>query len=251
LHFPAGTAASHGRGGRAFSRARPLPRGGFFRPVRGRHANRAIWESHRAVAQHALQKGLSRILILEDDVFFTEPCESFAPRVGAAMSALPVEWWAFYLGHVPIQAYFVRTNILRVRSGCTHAYIANRPLLNWLASTPPMAAQAPVWRWIGQSIDAAMSNLPQMYALFPMVAVQRFLGDHRVDTRVDDQGRPRALTDVDRWRYFFIFGKGARFAEAMAVLLSPVHRLTLEWSRRQINSVAPRVDGTIVQEQGP
>jgi glycosyl transferase, family 25 len=224
----------------------------FYRAVRGRYANRAIWESHRAVAQHALRNGFCRVLILEDDVFFTQPPKQLVLRINAAIAALPTNWWALYLGHLPIQAFFVRPDILRVRSGCTHAYVANQPLLNWLAATPPMAAEAPVWRWIGQSIDAAMSSLPQMYALFPMVAVQRFLGDYRVDTRIDDHGRRRALTDVDRWRYIFIFAKGARFAEAMAVLLSPVHWLTLEWSRRHVDKAArrPVVDGTAVADRG-
>jgi glycosyl transferase, family 25 len=221
----------------------------FYRPARGRHANRAIWESHQAVAQHALRQGFSRVLVLEDDVLFTSPGRLVA-RVEAALARVPANWWALYLGHVPLQAFFVRTNILRVRSGCTHAYIANGPLLNWLATTAPMAAEAPVWRRIGQSIDAAMSSLPNMYAMFPMVAVQRFLGDYRVDTQIDDQGRPRALFDVDRWRYLFIFGTGARFAEAMAVLLSPFHRLTLEHGRRQVDKHGrpPAVERAIAQE---
>jgi hypothetical protein len=224
----------------------------FYRAVRGRYANRAIWESHRAVARHALHNGFCRVLVLEDDVFFTQPPEQLVPRLNAAIAALPVNWWALYLGHLPIQAFFVRPDILRVRSGCTHAYVANEPLLNWLAVTPPMAAEAPVWRWIGQSIDAAMSSLPQMYALFPMVAVQRFLGDYRVHTRIDDYGRRRAFTDIDRWRYLFIFARGARFAEAMAVLLSPVHWLTLEWSRRHVDTAVrrPVVDSTVVADRG-
>jgi len=204
----------------------------FYRPVRGRHANRAIWESHRTVAQHATANGFTRVLVLEDDVFLTQPPERLVARLAAALRAVPADWWGLYLGHVPVQAYFVRPNLLRVRSGCTHAYVANAPLLAWLAATSPLGA--PMWRRIGQSIDAAMSSLPGMYAMFPMIAVQRFLGDYRVDTRFDDQGRRRGLLDVDRWRYVFIFAGGARFAEAMAVLLSPLHRLTLEWGCRRL-----------------
>ena len=222
----------------------------FYRAVRGRYANQAIWESHRAVAEHALRNGFCRVLVLEDDVFFIQSPEQLVLRVTAAIDAVPMNWWALYLGHIPIQAFFVRPDILRVRSGCTHAYVANKPLLNWLAATPPMAAEVPVWRWIGRSIDAAMSSLPEMYALFPMVAVQRFLGDYRVDTRIDDRGWPRTLTDVDRWRYLFIFGRGARFAEAMAVLLSPMHWLTLEWSRRHVDKAVGSVVGTAVADRG-
>jgi hypothetical protein len=143
----------------------------FYRPVRGRDADRAIWNSHRAVAQDAVAKGLTRILVLEDDVLFTQPRETLVRRITAALRVLPSSWWGLYLGHVPIQAYFLRPNLLRVRSGCTHAYIANTPLLAWLASTPPMSPEVPMWHWIGQSIDAAMSSLPEMYAMFPMIAV--------------------------------------------------------------------------------
>ena len=48
----------------------------FYRPVRGRDADRAIWDSHRAVAQDAIAKGFARILVLEDDVLFTRPRET-------------------------------------------------------------------------------------------------------------------------------------------------------------------------------
>jgi len=80
-----------------------------------------------------------------------------------------------------------------------------------------------------------MLNLPWMYALFPMVARQRFLGDYRVDTRVDETGRPRPWHDGDRWRYYFIF-RGALVAEALAVILSPFHRFTLERFRSEAES---------------
>jgi hypothetical protein len=214
----------------------------FFRPRRGRNANYAIWESHRLVAQDAVRKGFDRVVVLEDDVFFYRAWDANVPRIRRALDALPAGWWGLYLGHVPIQAYFVRSGLLRTRSGCTHAYLANRPLLHWLATTIPMRADVATWSLIGQSIDSAMSSLPELYALFPMIARQRFLGDYRVDSRVDDRGRRRAFTDVDRWRYLFIF-RGARFAEAAAVLLSPIHWLTLEWWRHPVERVPLPAEG--------
>ena len=42
---------------------------------------------------------------------------------------------------------------------------------------------------LGTSIDAAMANLPHMFAMFPMVATQRFLGDHRVDPKFAAPGQ--------------------------------------------------------------
>jgi hypothetical protein len=103
-----------------------------------------------------------------------------------------------------------------------------------------MSPEAPMWHWIGQSIDAAMSGLPEMYAMFPMIAVQRYLGESDADTRFDDQRQQDTFLDVGRWRYFFIYGAGTRFAEAVAVLFSPVHWLTLEWARRRVNRLGRR-----------
>jgi hypothetical protein len=53
--------------------------------------------------------------------------------------------------------------------------------------------------------------------------VQRYLGESDADTRFDDQRQQDTFLDVGRWRYFFIYGAGTRFAEAVAVLFSPVH----------------------------
>jgi hypothetical protein len=203
----------------------------LYRPTRGKHGERAIWKSHRALARHALANGRRNALMLEDDVFFRQPWDRLAPRIARAMAALPSDWWCFYLGHVPIQAFFIRPSILRVRSACTHAYIASPALLAWLADTEPLSAKVATWPRIGRSIDGAMANLPCMYALFPMAVRQRFLGDYRVDARFDAQGRPRSWCDGDRWRYYFIF-RGALVTEALAALLSPFHRFTLERNRQ-------------------
>ena len=207
----------------------------LYRPMRGENGERAIWESHQALARDALANGRSHALMLEDDVFFRQPWDQLAPRIGRAITALPADWWCFYLGHVPLQAHFVHFNILRVRSGCAHAYVASPRLLSWLADTEPLSAEVATWPRIGGSIDGAMLNLPGMYALFPMVARQRFLGDYRVDSRVDEAGRPRLWHDGDRWRYYFIF-RGALVAEALAVILSPFHQFTLERFRSEVES---------------
>lgn len=204
----------------------------FYRPTRGRNAELAIWESHRAVAHHALANGRKCALILEDDVDFRQPWSKLASRVQRAIAQLPSNWWSLYLGHVPLQAHFAKLSILRVRSLCAHAYVASPRLLAWLDATEPFSPEIAMWRRFGESIDCAMANLPGMYALFPMAVLQRFLGDYRVNTRVDISGRPRSWRDIDRWRYYFIF-RGARIVESLAVLLSPFHRLTIERYRRR------------------
>ena len=52
-------------------------------------------------------------------------------------------------------------------------------------------------------------------AMFPMIAVQRYLGEASAGTRLDDQRQLGIFLEVGR--YFFIYGVGARFAEAVAI----------------------------------
>ena len=83
-----------------------------------------------------------------------------------------------------------------------------------------------MWRRIGVAIDAAMSNLPSMYAVVPMMVLQKYFGDHRIDSKFSVGGQRRKWTDVDRWRDWGIY-RGALLAEAMAIIFSPFHALTL------------------------
>ena len=205
----------------------------FCRPQRAKNTNLGVWTSHRAVAQQALAGGHRRVLILEDDVEFRRPLAALAPRIGRALAALPQDWWGLYLGHFPFQAYYVAPGLMRTRSVLAHAYIANAPLLDWLAGTKPAAAEVPMWRRIGVSVDSAMSNLPAMYAVVPMIAMQKFLGDHRIDSRTTADGRRRKWTDIDRWRNLGIY-RGTLLAQTLAILASPLHQLTLERNIRRV-----------------
>ena len=202
----------------------------LYRPVRGKNPTRAIWESHRAVARQALANERNHALILEDDVYFRRPWAEIVPRIARALAELPPDWRALYIGHVPLQAYFERPGIMRVRSFTTHAYVAGPRMLRWLVENGPSSPDVVPLRFGGYGIDAAMANLPGMYAMFPMAARQRFLGDRRIDPRLDHRDQPRSWRDRNRWRDRFLF-RGAYVAEAAAVLLSPFHRLTLEHNR--------------------
>jgi GR25 family glycosyltransferase involved in LPS biosynthesis len=225
---PERAAAAHGR-----LQAQGLSRGlTFYRPARGRHFPRAVWTSHRAVACHALDQGHARVLIFEDDVHFRVDGRTMLRRLARSMARLPEQWWGYYLGHLPMQMYFKGPDLLRVRSACAHAYAANTPLLHWLAAGEPMDPEIPVAATIGFSIDAAFANLPHMYALFPMIALQGFAGDHRIDPKRDVAGRRRSFFDAARYRPLVLF-HGLRLAEAGGVLLSPLHWLTLEFLRRR------------------
>jgi hypothetical protein len=86
----------------------------LYRPVRGVNGSRAIWNSHRALAQHALTHGHRSALMLEDDVYFQPSWARLVPRIGRALAALPADWHGLYLGHVPLQAYFISAKCARV-----------------------------------------------------------------------------------------------------------------------------------------
>jgi len=190
----------------------------FYRAQRARNTDRGVWDSHRRVAQEAIARRQRRVLIMEDDVAFGLSMSELAPRISRALAGLPPDWWGLYLGHFPFQSYFIASGLLRTRSALTHAYIANTALLEWLAKTEPLSAEVPMWDRIGQSIDSAMSNLRAMYAVFPMVAMQVYLGDSRVDARMD---------------------------KALAILLSPLHRLTMARNLRQVEGGLSRDAQTI------
>ena len=199
----------------------------FFRPTRprGRDASWGVWDSHRRVARHALAEGHKRVLIFEDDVQLARPWSRIVRRVERAYPELPGEWWGLFLGHFPMQAYFVTPRLARVRSVCAHAYIANAPLLRWLGETTPQDPDVEVSRVVGRAMDGAFAALPEMYALFPLVATQRAMGD----------GRPLGYRDL-------LILYGARPAEAIAALFSPLHWLIMEIARvraagREIRSV--------------
>jgi hypothetical protein len=171
----------------------------FYRPeLHPTNATTGVWESHRGIAKHALQQNLRMTLIFEDDVRFSRRVKPRTVRsVGRALARLPQDWMLFFLGHWPVRAWFVRRNVLRTASGCTHAYICSPALLQWLRDHPH--GTAPTHSLIGGGIDAAYALLPRAFAYFPMLATQRALGSDRT------RAKPRRITKlrhiVSRSRY--------------------------------------------------
>jgi hypothetical protein len=147
----------------------------FYRP--DKHPKNGFigsWMSHREVAMHALERGSERTLICEDDVLFTRRIRPGTLRaIERALRALPSDWTIFFLGHWPLTAYFVRHNVLRTSSGCSHAYVASPRLLRWLRDHPWGAPGVQFSRIAGKGVDSAYAKLPGAYALFPMLAIQR------------------------------------------------------------------------------
>lgn len=199
----------------------------FYRPMPGSHVVKAIWTSHHAVATYALARGFRSVVMLEDDATFRQPWPKVVSALAAVVPQLPPDWRGLYLGHFPLQGYFVRSKVMRVRSGCTHSYLAGPLLLRWLADHEPKDPSIPIWEIVGSGLDAAFAHLPGMYALFPMVATQRFMGQHRadIDPQLTREGKRRKLTDKARYRELMLY-HGMPPAEWVAALLSPIHWLT-------------------------
>jgi hypothetical protein len=157
----------------------------FYRPDKHpRNGFIGIWASHRAVALDALQRGCTRTLICEDDVLFTRRVRPSTLRaIERAVRALPSGWTIFFLGHWPLVAYFVRYNVLRTSSACSHAYIASPRLLRWLRDHPWGTPGVEFSRIAGKGVDSAYAKLPGTYALFPMLAIQRVSPSDNFDDR--------------------------------------------------------------------
>lgn len=208
----------------------------FYRP--DKHPRKGVigsWESHRAVAMDALERGARRVLILEDDVRFVRLGPGTGESIRRALERLPDDWTLFFLGHWPLAAWFVGHHVLRTSSACAHAYLASPRLLAWLRDHPwgsPGVAKHAV---VGRSLDAAYARLPATYALFPMIAVQAV---SRSDNFNSGPPRPKArrkLKDVirrSRQREALI-AHLMRPNEALIALLSPAFYLRDRWRRRR------------------
>jgi GR25 family glycosyltransferase involved in LPS biosynthesis len=198
----------------------------FYRP--DKHPKNGFigsWASHRDVAMAALERGCERTLICEDDVLFTRKVRP--ATVGAierALHALPADWMIFFLGHWPLAAYFVRYNVLRTSSGCSHAYIASPRLLRWLREHPWGSPGVQFSRIAGRGVDSAYAKLPGTYALFPMLAIQRVsASDNFDDLSTRKKKKKRKLKHlITRSAYReVLLSKLMRPFEIIVALLSP------------------------------
>lgn len=197
----------------------------FFRPRRGGNIEAHIWASHREMARHALAHNHNTALILEDDAHFHADWRTVSSRAMRAMKKLPANWYGFFLGHWPMQSYFVAPDVLRTRSACCHAYVASPRLLDWLARSRPLDPTLPS-TWPVFTVDTTMANLPEMYALFPMAAVQRPPAVYRYNRHFTDEGTRRGWFDFTRHRYWVIH-HCMRPAEAGVALASPLHWVSM------------------------
>lgn len=90
---------------------------------------KGCYESHQNVWKDALQKGHQVVLIVEDDVFFSEDWEALLPHV-ADFLASGQPWDCFVLGWVPFRAKRFSSHVSHLLRGtATHAYLVSRAAL--------------------------------------------------------------------------------------------------------------------------
>jgi GR25 family glycosyltransferase involved in LPS biosynthesis len=226
----------------------------FYRP--DKHPTNGFvgsWTSHRDVAVDALQRGCERTMICEDDVLFTRKIRPATLRaIERALNTLPADWMIFFLGHWPLAAYFVRHNVLRTSSACSHAYIASPRLLRWLRDHTRGTPGVQFSRIAGKGVDSAYAKLPGTYALFPMLAIQRVSpSDNFLDPSTRKKPKKRKLRHlVTRSAHReLLLSKLMRPSEILVALLSPAFFLAARTTsgsaltRHQVGQTARVTDG--------
>jgi hypothetical protein len=195
----------------------------FYRPekhpVKGTIGS---WESHRAVARLALERGFERALTFEDDVLFVGKLSP--PRlhaIGDTLDRLPPDWRLLFLGHWPLWAYFVRPTVLRCASACAHAYISSKTQLQWLAERPHGTPGIDKFSIVGNTLDAAFARLPGAYALFPMIAIQSVSQSDNFQTTGRPKKKVKHLVSRSRYREWLL-SNFMRPAQYLVVLGSPL-----------------------------
>jgi hypothetical protein len=157
------------------------------------------WESHRHVAQRALEldvfaqarkRGdIPAIIVFEDDVQFVDDISSHALKKleRQILEILPDGWHMLLLGHFPVPVpgtcrpaniFGCDWSVWRVNSLMLHAYILSEVGAQLLVQTPYHKYESTDWGFIGWNqkrehfLDDWMRHHCNMYAVVPMMCVQ-------------------------------------------------------------------------------
>jgi GR25 family glycosyltransferase involved in LPS biosynthesis len=202
----------------------------FFRP--DKHPKKGIigsWESHRRCSMDAMERGCRNALVLEDDVLFMRNVTPALLReVANTLDGLPPDWHILYLGHWPVEAWFLRPNLLETRSACAHAYIVSPRLMRWIADHPYGTPGIEFTRLVGRALDSAFSRLPGTYAIFPMLATQSISKSDNFNYKPKPKTKLKHLVTRSRYRETLLSHLMRPF-ELIVVALSPLFWLRHRW----------------------
>jgi len=146
-----------------------------------------IWNSHQAVARHALSLHAKRLIILEDDFQFrrtTLPLTQIEQDVSNLDAYYP-SWDIYYLGHFPLLSIPAFPPIRRVWSQCAHALVMNDCMIQRLSSLAPKYIQT-FSSVFGNGIDCYFMLQSKTFAPDKILCVQHESpNDHRKASWID------------------------------------------------------------------
>ncbi|WP_324690282.1 glycosyltransferase family 25 protein [Cobetia sp. D5] len=151
---------------------------------------RGCYESHRACATLALQRGYQRVLILEDDATLSMPRESKIRRINTFMKLRNPE--IFYLGGMLGRMWLIPyRGVVRAKLTGGHAYLLSRKGMKKISSNP----------YSGKAVDSVYSTRFKAYASYPLLCDQ--LPESQVESdianyRINKKGGG-SYKDSDYW----------------------------------------------------
>jgi hypothetical protein len=229
------------------SAVRGIDLDGFGKPpwFRGRRRDRTwagragVLLSHRCALLHARAQGWRQVLILEDDVIFTDAAAPVLERLAETLKS--TSWDACYLGFTDPKTPYCRVADLGHAhglwsvSGCNtaHAYLVAATTYDWILARLPDERE--VWQWLSRhrAIDRwyyrNLSRRWRVLAVSPSVVNQRpglsditqRENDGRHVTAVDPE---RAVSNGFAWRNT-VRQLGWRLAEPRDWLRGRIKRL--------------------------
>lgn len=133
--------------------------------------------AHRRALEMAKRAGWERILILEDDANFDEEFSNHLGPLETALFKSNPDWDICYLGFTEPQGPFntlVRLSetrqLVRIYGcKCTHAYMVNAPLRDWLLEQLP--DESTIWSWLAVNRAIDRWYLSSLGKRFQVVAV--------------------------------------------------------------------------------
>lgn len=143
---------------------------------------KGCYESHRAAWLDGLAKGHEVILVLEDDVFFSDDWKQHVEHVADFVLHSGQPWHTIALGWTPFRSHPHSPHMSLIRRGtATHAYLVSRAAL--VKGLPPFNKRAvDVELWFAGRNRAPKfkkhlrkhTNDWTAFALQPMIAFQRY-----------------------------------------------------------------------------
>ncbi len=141
--------------------------------------------AHRRALEMARRAGWERILILEDDATFDGEFSSHLDSLEAALFKSKLDWDICYLGFTEPQGPF--DTLARLSESrqlariygckCTHAYMVNAKLRDWLLDQLP--DESTIWSWlsVNRAIDrwylTTLGKRFQVVAVSPSIILQK------------------------------------------------------------------------------